>query len=157
MTDQPRQHAAVALDRMDRIAELTAPTAGDAEVVELLLGQAPDADRRLLVGHPDLHRAAGGGDDVDHRADGGRRAGRVDADRGTVRAGPVADRRDDLVVAAPRERVGTHLPAQAEPALLEVDHEHLGPALAREQADALADRPGAEHDDALAGLEAEPG
>ena len=44
------------------------------------------------------------------------------------------------------------LPAQPEPALLQIDHQHLGAALARDQADALADRPRAEHDDALAGL-----
>ena len=111
-------------------------------------------DRCLVVGHADLHGTAGGGDDVDHRADRGRRAGRVNADRRAVRAGPVPRPPrpprhgcSTRALSAPISRL------RAEPALLEVDHEHLGSSLARDQADALANRPGAEHDDALAGLD----
>ena len=72
---------------------------------------------------------------------------------GPAGAGPAAGERDHLVGVGPHQRLAPRIAAQRQPALLEVDHQHLGAALARHQADALADRPRAQHHHALAGLD----
>ena len=63
---------------------------------------------------------------------------------------------DDVV--ADRSSAASVLQARGslQPALLEVDHHHLGAALERHQTDALSDRPGTEHDQLLTGRDAAP-
>ena len=71
----------VALHDSHRLREVLAGAAARPEEVELLLGQAADADRRLLGRHAHLDGAAGRGHHVDHRPHRGRHAGGVDARR----------------------------------------------------------------------------
>ena len=113
--------------------------------------------RHLVARHPDLHRPPGRGDHVDHRPDRGRRPRGVERHRRTAAPGPVPGR-----ARRPRRGRSTRAcrrpcPGQRQAAVLEVDDQHLGAALARHQADALADRTGAQHDHALARGRSRPG
>src|SRR5579863_9937192 len=147
---EARDARRIALRRGDRLAEFAAAATADAEHVDLLLGEAADPHRDLLARHADLHDASRGRDRVDHRAHRGRRAGRVDDDGRTAAPGPVARGGGHLAGARPRDPVRAELASQLEAGLLEVDEQDLRPALAREQRDALADRPGPGDDDLLA-------
>ena len=83
----------VALHDAHRLREVLAGAAARAQDVELLLGQAADADRRLFGGHAHLDGAAGRGDHVDHGPHRRRHAGGVDDDRTGRRRRPTRARR----------------------------------------------------------------
>ena len=152
MADQARERGRVALHRRHRLRELPGAAAAHPEEVDLLLRQAADPQRHLRRGHTDLNRPARRGDHVDHRPDRVWRPGGVDRDRRPGRPRPSHARvRTVSSRDAPQQTVGAQFAARAPGAdSCRSTTQHLGPALQRQQAQALADRPRAEHHHPLA-------
>ena len=139
---------------IDRRGELARVADAHAEHVELLLGEDAEPQRHLLAAHPDLHEAPGRGHDLETGAHRGGCAGRVDDHGRSLAAGPRARLRDDAVGVAPDQRLRADRRAERQARLDEVDREHVGAAIARRERHRVADRAGAEDDDALAGVDA---